>query len=58
MKIDDIRDADEIFPFPTPGRRSMTDMEMDMLRARMLRRQQAPGVHTSVGHVPLPPIVL
>lgn len=58
MKIDNIHDANEVFPFPTPGTRSMTDVEMDMLRARMLRRQQAPGVHTSVGHAPLPPIVL
>ncbi len=58
MKIDDIRDADDLFPFPTPGSRPMTDVEMDMLRARMLRRQQAHGVHTSVGHAPLPPIVL
>ena len=44
-----IKDIDDLFPFPTPGDRAMTDEEMEALRLRMqacIHWGRAP--HTSV----------
>lgn len=59
MTIHNIRDADELFPFPMLSTRSMTDEEMATLQARLQATiQRALGASTSARHAPLPPIVL
>lgn len=51
MKIDDIQEADNAFPFPKPGSRSMDNTEMLLLKARLaLAVQRAAGTPARVSH--------
>lgn len=52
MKIEDTQDADNEFPFPTPGNRSLDSTEMLLLKARLtLAVQRATSTRASVSQV-------
>lgn len=48
----EIEDIDDLFPFPSPGDRAMTEEEMNALRLRMqacIQRARAP--HSGARHL-------
>lgn len=53
-QIDTQQERDDLFPWPTPGNRSMTRPELEALRLRVrLSVQRALSPSASVCHVPL-----
>lgn len=48
-QIDTPQERNDLFPWPSPGNRSMTPHELEALRLRMrLSAQQVPSTSTSV----------
>ncbi len=54
MKIETMEEMDNLFPWPTPGNKPMSQPELDALRLRMrLCVRQPPAASTSVRHASL-----
>lgn len=54
MMIETMEEMDDLFPWPTPGNKPMSQPELDALRLRMrLCMRQALTASTSASHAPL-----